>query len=944
MEKISGFLLQTALISIASISFCFSLPEDSTYNKQNDVISTGSDYTLYNKQITSVPAKNILELPDLFPSIILSGNGYINRASPVKNNAFKINGIDFSNPYYGGFGNITSSKLPTPSVYAVDRVDFNASDLFVNHGNDLGGAIDFTLKRGSTEKFEVYARLSTPISSLYGSVNNVQVIQQQNGTLQKVDSGNSLKLQSSGDINLEFGFGGPLKLIDNSSFFISFRNMTQSNDAGLKVIDPLNNNLGLLPNQGTWLQNLTGSVDIELSKDMHLQVDGMYGISSWESSSWGWLYANTPGYINNVSNGIPERVSKQNVQNYIISNISARIIQKLSSTLSYSLGISKINNVYESAKRADFSNPDFFTGFKTIKPRDNYSLKNIKDSIIIIPGGDRVMDDYQAASVIGRSKDGWLLGDIPVINPMTGYIDGNADYSLADNPYGLQFYGHGNSSGFEFNSSDEWKFKGEINIISSIFNNKNNIKAGFDASIYSLRKYSVSNPWDANPSNDIYTDEYGGDIFVDSTLKSLTNKPKEPILGALYIQDEFYIGNLSLLAGLRYDYINTNTSYIDRENSMNKTTLSDSKSFFYISPRINLGYKIDGDNNVSLGYGIFRRVMPFIYYYQNNLSQYISANSNNGNPDLGMMKSENLQLSYSTYLFKYLNFSLTAYYNSITNEANPSYVQNVPNPYYTFNNSKDPTKSQGIELLLSKNITDNLGIYINYVYTNSKSVNISSVGLFSIPLSPVLTDENIAHRANLSLTGLINKNEGGNFLGFYPFENMAFNITGTYRTGFPTTPYNLAGIPIGEINSINQPDYWTANLRISKRILLNSISQTIIIIPYIEFSIDIYNIFNRTKELYYSNDKVSLIRVKSDFDPTVFYAKGDNKTIESISTDQYDNYGNRKYCKAIDYNNDGMNTQDEKFTGYQKYLENRMQLQVNHQMPRTVYFNLAIGF
>ena len=153
-----------------------------------------------------------------------------------------------------------------------------------------------------------------------------------------------------------------------------------------------------------------------------------------ENYNSGWLYAHDDGVINGVSNNIPEGVAKNLVGNTLILKLFAKINHQLNNRSYYEFTVSNTTNSDEISKRAAFGTPGFFTGYSLWYPQDNYKL----DGSVLVPGNDKIIDEFTGIPVISKTKDGYLNMATTGINPLTGYIEGPANYSGTDNPYGLQ--------------------------------------------------------------------------------------------------------------------------------------------------------------------------------------------------------------------------------------------------------------------------------------------------------------------------------------------------------------------------------------------------------------------------------------------------------------------------------------------------------------------------
>jgi len=75
-----------------------------------------------------------------------------------------------------------------------------------------------------------------------------------------------------------------------------------------------------------------------------------------------------------------------------------------------------------------------------MKPQDEYVLNGatlvkgtMQDGRIV---GDKILDQFTSSTSLQYTKDGYLLGDFPIRNPLTGYFEGQAYTGGTNNPYG----------------------------------------------------------------------------------------------------------------------------------------------------------------------------------------------------------------------------------------------------------------------------------------------------------------------------------------------------------------------------------------------------------------------------------------------------------------------------------------------------------------------------
>ena len=161
---------------------------------------------------------------------------------------------------------------------------------------------------------------------------------------------------------------------------------------------------------------------------------------------------------------------------------------------------------------------------------------------------------------------------------------------------------------------------------------------------------------------------------------------------------------------------------------------------------------------------------------------------------------------------------------------------------------------------------------------------------------------------------------------------------------------------VGEPYSERQPDYWRIDAKIRRTVKLKDIFGESMGATEVDLSFDISNLFNLTRpqrvnartgdadDPGYLND----INIES-FTPTPWYKEGSVSRPETYSVSQYDSYGNRLYTEQADKFNknqtaNGVVTQDEKYNSYMDKQAFDLKLRRNYQLPREVYFGIAVRF
>lgn len=928
-----------------------------------------------NIQETGSPISSVTALVSLEAGVSTSGTGYSVRGSRSTETQVRVDGLDVGNQFTGGFGSGGVGYFPMVSQYAVEDVQVLTGGFSAEYGDALGGVVNTVGKTGNTDYYEGFLGYRTDWGAVWGSQSaGIEIIREGNQN-KVIETGPGLKALGQNENKIEFGIGGPLPLLGKSTFFVSTNYMTEDyRNSSYEIYDPWGNNISRMPNNGTWVRNLTGRLKFALPNDINLIVGGMYGVTSWENSSLGWLYANDPArFYDTAGNGditerlvnIPERVAKQIVGNQLVSQIMMRINHALSAETFYELTFSYNSNSDEAARRVGDEGPGFFTGFELLEPQDKFIFQ--QGGTGIEPGKDKVVDWYQQPRYSGSSEDGYIQDmDLAAINPLTGYIEGSSNYTGTNNPWGLPNFTvtHGNS-GFSFRDGNYIQIDGSLNHLTETGEFDHNIKGGFEFRYYTQRLHSNGNPAVQNPFYDVYSDLWGGNIYAENdAIYEKTSKPYHPVRGAAYIQDQINYKGIIFSAGLRMDIFDANSEYrldLPYFNPITADTgFADTKMKIQFSPRINVTYPITDRSIISMAYGIFFKMPELQRMYDGFAKNQLRGNEILGNPNLDVQRTNYYQIAFNQQITDDFAFDVTAYYKDIYNQIGLKYVQVVPQPYSQYEVA-EYGNAKGLEFSFRKRPTNHFGFRINYTLSSvigtatSPESNFNPAtdiysGLATFPLSEYPMGQDRTHSASAIINLIWGNNEGPAIGGIQLLENARINFTGGFSSGSPYTLFDPGGKPLSELNAERQPSTWYLNSRISKGFFMKDIFEGAGN-SYIEFYLDIFNLLDYTGVVAVYNTSgdaldngSSLYRQEGDYGATPYYEKADFGIAETFSRGQYDSFGNRLYNESADFDRNGIVTQSEKYQSYLNYLEMSMSGRGNYRFPRQVYFGVLFRF
>jgi len=912
-------------------------------------------------------------LVGLSAGVFNTGNGFIIRGARENESQIRVDGADVGNQFTGGFGSSGATLYPMISSFAVQEVQVITGGLAAEYGNALGGIVNSSAKTGRNDSYEGFLRWRTDVPALWGSQTAGIKLVRDGDRYKAVDYGNGPQLQGDRENTIEGGAGGPIPFLDKSTFYLSTRYYVQQyRSASYEIYDPVHidangiksqNNLGLIPHNESYVKNITGRLKFAVTNDIDFVVGGSFGMTNAESNGWGWIYATDPGSVAGLPTyGVPENLAKQIVLNQLVTNILAKVSQRFSPTSFYEFNISNTSNNDENAKRLNFNSPSYFSGYDLWYPVDNVNFNNG----IMYKGRNKVIDNYEPISIITRTKDLYYLADLPQVNPLTGYIEGAGSASTGRNAYGLVGYfdAHGDG-GFQFRRGNYWQFDGNYNLLAEDKEFTHAFKAGFETRLYTVKRHYNGLPWDDNPFYDVYTNDWGGDLYNydNPAVAAKTSKAFNPVSVSAFIQDQITYKGIILTPGLRYDMFmpnaKTRTILDPYQGIQVDSAFTDASVKTQISPRMNVTYPITLTSNIMISYGLMFMMPQMQYLYDGFNTYQLRGNSILGNTDIKAQRVNAYSLTYNNALTDDFALDISAYYRDVYNQLGISYVQTVPNPYYIYTIA-DYGNTKGLEITFRKRPTNHFGFNINYNLSQSvatspdpgSNYNLQPdpfTGKYAVPLAEIPTSSDRRHRINVILDFMWDRDEGPSIAGIKPLENVNINLTGFFQSGLPYTRLNKAGTAIGEENAERQPSMWNTNFRISKGFSTKSLGMGEK--SEIEFFVDINNIFNvRNAVGVYSrsgdplDDGVNFYKPITDFSPVVYYRDANYGRVESISTDQYSQYGERFYNVNGDHGNKGTVTQMDKFISFTQYLENIVQFRGNFLAPITVYVGLLFKF
>ncbi|MEO0183012.1 MAG: TonB-dependent receptor [candidate division WOR-3 bacterium] len=455
----------------------------------------------------------------------------------------------------------------------------------------------------------------------------------------------------------------------------------------------------------------------------------------------------------------------------------------------------------------------------------------------------------------------------------------NSARSLRRNPFGAtRFYytvGDDRLWRYFFNRDYQLNFS-YTNAIGEV----HEFKTGLNAIFQNVGWFDNNLPWTLTPFWDYYN--------------------KNPVKGAVYVQDRMDFQGIITRVGLRLDYFDSQASGLKNPTDITDSTVVETPPKVRISPRLGFSLPITDRSKFRFNYGHFYQTPTSHDLYRSTEPEVVwlllrRYNSVLGNPNLTVEKTISYEMGYENQLTEVFALGFIAYYKDIYDLIQTQKIDVLPYAYYQVQNL-DYGNVKGIDLTLKKRRMNYWSFDISYTLQFAKGTASSAwqnyyriyleepdpiTGQYPIPRVDYWLDFDERHIVNATL-GL----ETPDDFTLLPLRNLTSDFIFSYHSGFPYTPTDFKGNKLGDDNSARMPGYINVDANISKGITIQKLN-------FVLFA-NIYNLFNTEQ----------ITRVYS----TTGKPDDDGQT-HTVSVGQFSNISltSSYYTPQADYNHDGIN-------------------------------------
>ncbi len=459
--------------------------------------------------------------------------------------------------------------------------------------------------------------------------------------------------------------------------------------------------------------------------------------------------------------------------------------------------------------------------------------------------------------------------------------------------YGYQFNGmpfarKGTPSNY-YRKLDQSYFSGSAKFTTQI-GRHHEIRAGVEARSYKVRSFAISpsvmilaadtaygnaqgfdtygsanaipvEKWILNSGVGSYGyDIYGNSIDSRKTYSdgSIVQAPKQPLYGALFVQDKIEYDDLIINAGLRMDYYDSDDRTLrDPANPkiVNKKILDSEwqsvDPFVIFSPRLGFSFPVNERTVFYFQYGKFAQLpnLNQIYTSNNRFNTQIAIGGNYYiNPigyGLDPVRTTNYEIGFRRQLSDFAAVDITGFYRNIKGQI--QVIQQKANASAKISSygrlaNGDFATTKGLEIKMTLRRVNRLQAQFNYTLTDAEGSGSNSTSYRSaleqgtaVPTVTSPLDYSQTHRGTVNLDYRFGRNDGGTV-----FERFGANLLFTFNSGHPYTyvtapaggqvnPYT-AGVDymfdtrsrtaLEPINSSTTPWNFLADIRLDKTFTL----------------------------------------------------------------------------------------------------------------------------
>lgn len=401
---------------------------------------------------------------------------------------------------------------------------------------------------------------------------------------------------------------------------------------------------------------------------------------------------------------------------------------------------------------------------------------------------------------------------------------------------GMFFGGH---SGVTRDSSENSSIRLRFDLTSQV-NFSHLIKTGIDFEYFDLNmNYGTVKPF------------FGENTFV--------RRQDNPYRAALYAQDKLEANGFILNVGLRLDYSNPNTDWIEvnpfdagyysaKFDPDSTYPLIKAKTDLTLSPRLSVSHPITVNSKLFFNYGHFKQLPTYEQIFRIGRDGNGKV-TNIGNPQLELAKTISYELGYDHLLFDDYLLQLAGFYHDIVDQQSlTTFSSRFGNVTYAKANNGSYEDIRGFEATIRKSTGKWWSGFANYTYQVRTSGLFGKANIFENPSEQRVYDRETQNQyqyrpiprpfGRLSLVVHTPEDFGPEIIGAKPLSGWEANFIADWQSGEYIT-WNENSIR-GISQNVEVKDWYNTILRLNKTFSFQRMNFV--------FFVEVFNLFN-TKRL-----------------------------------------------------------------------------------------------
>jgi len=351
----------------------------------------------------------------------------------------------------------------------------------------------------------------------------------------------------------------------------------------------------------------------------------------------------------------------------------------------------------------------------------------------------------------------------------------------------------------------------------------------------------------------------------DTTYASRVQMRVYPIRGAMYVQDKLELKELTVNAGLRLDYSDSNVDWwsVDpfnqkffstKYNSARAFPTAESKAQWQLSPRLGIAHPISENAKLFFNYGHFKQLPQYETLFRVQRTDK-NAMSSFGDPNVSLAKTISYELGFDYLVLENFLIQVAGFYNDVSDQQDfTTYSSTISGFSYTGTTANNYQDTRGFELTLRKTTGGWWSGFANYTYQVTTSGHFGSSRLYDSKSEQAKWDAATVNlyqdrpipqpyaRANLVVS--TPEDLGPSFLGHNILGGFGLNVVFDWQAGYWTT-WNPSGKPYVAYN-VKAVDFYNMYLRLEKSVRLGSLQ--------VQLFMDVNNVLN-TLRLWNTGDQ-----------------------------------------------------------------------------------------